>query len=52
MEDRDLKENRDRDEERREAYAPPEATVVPVALQPRLGGCNFSTIQVCGLTEV
>lgn len=52
MEDRELKKNRDLDEERREAYAPPEATVVPVALQPRLGGCNFSTIQVCGLTEV
>lgn len=52
MEDRDLIMSRDADEERKEAYEPPEATVVPVDLQPKLGGCNFSTIQVCGLTEV
>jgi len=35
----------------KETYEPPEATVVPVEAQERVGGCNFSTIQVCGLTE-
>ena len=52
MDDRDLIMSRGADEESKEAYEAPEATVVPVDLQPKLGGCNFSTVQVCGLTEL
>lgn len=52
MQDRDHIQDRETAEARPDAYEPPEATIVPVDLQPRVGGCNFSTIQVCGLTEM
>jgi hypothetical protein len=51
MEDRELKKNHLEPDGQRETYEPPEATVVRIELQERMGGCNFSTIQVCGLTE-
>ncbi|HPW17646.1 MAG TPA: hypothetical protein PLP83_04610 [Candidatus Aminicenantes bacterium] len=35
----------------KEPYEAPEAAVVRVELSSRVGGCNFSSIQVCGLTE-
>jgi hypothetical protein len=47
-------EDRDRPKDLREpdrAYEPPEAEVIPVKLEDRVLGCNFSTISVCELTE-
>lgn len=38
-------------EEKKQPYEPPKATVVPVKLEERVLGCNFSTIKYCGLTE-
>ncbi|HOT94240.1 MAG TPA: hypothetical protein PK089_03520 [Methanoregulaceae archaeon] len=35
----------------RQPYEPPRACRVEVGLEERISGCNFTTIQVCGLTE-
>lgn len=51
MEDRELFEGRETIDDRKDAYESPEATIVPIELEARVGGCNFSTISVCGLTE-
>jgi hypothetical protein len=51
MEERELFASLEPSQDRKDAYEPPEATVVPVELEARVGGCNFSTISVCGLTE-
>lgn len=51
MEDKDVRTDHRESESKKQPYEPPEATVVPVRLEERVLGCNFSTIQVCGLTE-
>ncbi len=51
MEDRELKQVQSEPDGKTETYEPPEASVVRVELQERMGGCNFSTFNVCGLTE-
>jgi hypothetical protein len=51
MEDRDLCRNHQEAEVKREPYETPEAKVVRVEHQARVVGCNFSTIQVCGIME-
>jgi hypothetical protein len=35
----------------KQPYEPPKAAIVPVQLEERVLGCNFSTIKNCGLTE-
>jgi hypothetical protein len=35
----------------KQPYEPPKAAIVPVQLEERVLGCNFSTIKYCGLTE-
>lgn len=51
MEDKDLTKDGFESAVEKEPYEAPEAEVVRVERQARVGGCNFSTIQVCGLTE-
>jgi hypothetical protein len=51
MEDQDAQKNHQESESEEQFYEPPKATVVRVQLEERVLGCNFSTIQVCGLTE-
>jgi len=51
MEEKDLREVGLEAAAEKGTYEPPEADVVRVEVQERVGGCNFSTIQVCGLTE-
>lgn len=51
MEDKDLTKDGFDPAAEREPYEAPQAELVRVELQARVGGCNFSTIQVCGLTE-
>ena len=51
MEDQEAKKNHQESGSKKQPYEPPEATVVRVQLEDRVLGCNFSTIQVCGLTE-
>jgi hypothetical protein len=38
-------------EARKQTYEPPQATCIRVQLEERVLGCNFSTVQNCGLTE-
>jgi hypothetical protein len=35
----------------KQAYEPPKAACVRVQIDERVSGCNFSSVQVCGLTE-
>jgi hypothetical protein len=51
MEDRDRPKDLVTPESATRPYDPPEANVVPVRLEDRVLGCNFSTISVCELTE-
>jgi hypothetical protein len=51
MEDRDRPQDLREPERAKGSYDPPEANVVPVKLEDRVLGCNFSTISVCELTE-
>lgn len=51
MEERDVKMDLREPDGVRSSYEAPEATVVPVRLEDRVLGCNFSTISVCELTE-
>ncbi len=39
------------EESQKRPYESPKATVVPVQLEERVLGCNFSTVKNCGLTE-
>jgi hypothetical protein len=38
-------------DQEKQPYEPPKVTVVPVQLEERVLGCNFSTVKNCGLTE-
>ncbi len=51
MEDRDRPQDLREPETSTRSYEPPEANVIPVKLEDRVLGCNFSTISVCELTE-
>jgi hypothetical protein len=51
MEDRDRPKDLETAEAATRRYDPPQADVVPVRLEDRVLGCNFSTISVCELTE-
>lgn len=51
MEDRDRPQDVREPENSPRSYEPPEANVIPVKLEGRVLGCNFSTITVCELTE-
>jgi hypothetical protein len=51
MEDRDVRRDHGESESAKQPYEPPQATLVSVRLEERVLGCNFSTFQVCGLTE-
>ena len=51
MEDRDRPQDLQEQSSPARPYEPPEANVIPVKLEDRVLGCNFSTISVCELTE-
>jgi hypothetical protein len=51
MEDRDLRREHLASDDGKEPYEPPEAQIVRVEVEARVAGCNFTTFQVCGLTE-
>jgi len=51
MEERDVKLDLREPDGAKPSYEAPEATVVPIRLEDRVLGCNFSTISVCELTE-
>jgi hypothetical protein len=51
MEDRNVQKVLRESESTKQSYEPPEVTFVPVRLEDRILGCNFSTISVCELTE-
>jgi hypothetical protein len=51
MEDRDRPQELQEQQSPARSYEAPEANVIPVKLEDRVLGCNFSTISVCELTE-
>ena len=51
MEDREIQKGLREADGQKQAYEAPDAAVVPVRLEDRVLGCNFSTISVCELTE-
>lgn len=51
MEDREIQKDLRETDGSKRAYEVPDAAVVPVRLEDRVLGCNFSTISVCELTE-
>jgi hypothetical protein len=51
MEDRDVQKDLRELDSTKQSYEPPDVAVVPVRLEDRVLGCNFSTISVCELTE-
>ena len=51
MQSLDTQEQKSGHDRERPTYEPPRATCVRVQIDERVSGCNFSSIQVCGLTE-
>lgn len=51
MAEQDAQQKKERLHGEKQPYEPPKATLVPVKIEERVMGCNFSTIKNCGLTE-